>query len=116
MADFDSFLMDRKSIKGINAPVVTKKAEKPEDWVTHSSYLLERGEVDICFPSDFRFLQHAYSSISGKPSIVLKNKEFAEMFLKEGWGDTQNGYNPIKEEYINTSFLITEQDTDRRKI
>lgn len=43
MADFDSFLMERKSLKGINAPVVTKKAEKPEDWETHSSYLLDRG-------------------------------------------------------------------------
>jgi hypothetical protein len=116
MADFDCFLMERKSIKALNAPVITKKAEKPEDWETFEHYLLDRGQVDMCFPSDFRFLQHAYRKLTGKTASVIKNAEFCEMFLKEGWADTQNGYNPIKEEYVNTSFLVTEQDTERKKV
>lgn len=73
MADFDSFLHEMKGIKAKNAPVVTKKQGKPEDWTTFNDYLLPRGEVDICFPSDFRFLAHAYKKITKKPAFVLKN-------------------------------------------
>lgn len=61
LADFDSFLMPSKgSIKGINAPVVTHKLKDPTAWSTYESYLCERGHADICFPTDFYFLQHAY--------------------------------------------------------
>ena len=60
MADFDSFLMPKNSIKGINAPLVTNKLKDPTKWTTFDSYLVERGAADICFPVDFHFLRHAY--------------------------------------------------------
>ena len=53
MADFDSFIMPRGSIKGINAPLVS---EKVEGAASHDNYLIPRGHADIYFPSDFFFL------------------------------------------------------------
>jgi len=60
MADFDSFLMPKNSIKGINAPLITNKLKDPTEWQTYDSYLIERGAADICYPVDFHFMQHAY--------------------------------------------------------
>jgi len=60
MSDFDSFLVPSNPIKGINAPVVTNKLREATDWDMYPSYLIQRGQADICFPSDFYFLQHAY--------------------------------------------------------
>jgi hypothetical protein len=60
MADFDSFLMPRNSIRGINAPLVTHKLKDPTKWKTYDNYLVPRGEADICFPVDFHFLKYAY--------------------------------------------------------
>jgi len=31
-----------------------------------------------------------------------------EMFALPVWCQTRNNYNPMKEEYVNTSFLVTE--------
>jgi Putative S-adenosyl-L-methionine-dependent methyltransferase len=56
MADFDSFLMPKNSIKGINAPLVTNKLKDPTQWQTYDTYLIDRGAADICFPVDFHFL------------------------------------------------------------
>jgi hypothetical protein len=60
LADFDSFLMPKGSIKGENAPMVTHKLKDPTAWTTYDHFLVERGSCDICFPTDFHFLQHAY--------------------------------------------------------
>ena len=32
LADFDSFLMPKNSIKGINAPLITNKLRDPTQW------------------------------------------------------------------------------------
>ena len=29
-------------------------------------------------------------------------------FSKSKWTETQSGYNPIKEDFLNTSFLVTQ--------
>lgn len=69
LADFDSFLMPRTGcLKGVNAPMVTHKLKDPTQWTTYDNYLVERGHADICFPTDFFFLQHAYKHITGKSS------------------------------------------------
>ena len=107
LADFDSFLTDDK-IKGINAPLVTDKLEKPTEWENYDDYLIPRGQADICFPSDFQYLQHAYSEITSQPCSVYKNKDFVDMFALESWATTKNNYNPLREEYMNTSLLVTE--------
>jgi hypothetical protein len=45
---------------------VTHKLRDPTDWLTYDHYLIERGHTDICYPTDFFFLQHAYRHITGK--------------------------------------------------
>ena len=60
MADFDSFIMPKNSIRGTNAPLVTHKLKDPTKWKTYDTYLIPRGEADICFPVDFHFLKYAY--------------------------------------------------------
>ena len=105
MADFDSFIMPRECVRGTNAPLVS---EKIEDSPHKDTYLIPRGHADIYFPSDFFFLQHAYQEICGKPAQVYKNVEFMDQYALESWAQTQNNYNPMKEEYVNTSFLVTD--------
>lgn len=68
LADFDSFLMPPGSIEGVNAPMVTHKLKDPTQWKTFDTCLVERGSADICYPTDFYFLQHAYKQITGKQS------------------------------------------------
>ena len=60
LADFDSFIYPRNSMRGINAPLITNKLKDPTKWQTYETYLVERGAADICFPVDFHFLKHAY--------------------------------------------------------
>mmetsp|Transcript_13853 Transcript_13853/g.23626 ORF Transcript_13853/g.23626 Transcript_13853/m.23626 type:complete len:325 (+) Transcript_13853:229-1203(+) len=75
LADFDCFLTSTSygELKGINQPIITNKLEGPTKWQEYDTYLIERGAADICFPSDFQFLQHAYESITNKPASVYKN-------------------------------------------
>jgi hypothetical protein len=63
-------------LKGVNAPMVTHKLKDPTKWETFDTYLTPRGHADICFPTDFFFLQQAYTYITGKEAQVYKNKEF----------------------------------------
>lgn len=110
LADFDCFLtsLNKKTLKGINAPLITNKLQSPTDWDKYETYMIPRGAADICFPSDFHFLQHAYREITKQPVTIYKNKEFIDIFALESWATTQNNYNPMREEYFNTSFLVTE--------
>ena len=82
--------------------------EEATEWKEYDSYLIPRGAADICFPSDFDYLQHAYIEITKQPASVYKNKEFIDMFAMDTWALTRNNYNPMREEYVNTSFLVTE--------
>lgn len=72
--------------------------------------MVPRGASDIMFPTDFGFLQHAYENISRQPCSIYKSKEFVDMFALPSWGTTRNNYNPMREEYVNTSFLVTEYE------
>ena len=88
--------------------MVTHKLKDPQKWKTFETYLVERGAADICFPTDFFFLQHAYQQITGKQAQVYKNEEFMNLFALDSWCTTRNNYNPMREEYYNTSFFVTE--------
>ena len=63
LADFDSFLTN-VLLKGGNAPLVTNKLQGPTEWENFNTYLVPRGAADICFPTDFQYLQHAYQQIT----------------------------------------------------
>lgn len=108
LADFDSFIYPRNSIKGINAPLVTTKLKDPTQWQTFDSYLVRRGAADICFPVDFGFLQHAYQQITGRHARVHKTAEFVDLYALKSWCTTQNLYNPMREEYFNTSVMVSD--------
>ncbi|CAI2371507.1 unnamed protein product [Moneuplotes crassus] len=107
LADFDSFIMPRKSVNGINAPLVTNKLAGPSEWESHDTYLIDQGVADICFPSDFYYLRHSYELVTGKKASHMKNYEMFDKFAVSNWCETQNGFNPMKEEYVNTSFLLS---------
>lgn len=65
---------------GRNAPIVTNKETEPTKWKNFPTFLVKRGEADICFPTDFYFLRHAYNEICGKQAEngakVVKHGEF----------------------------------------
>lgn len=108
IADFDLLPSETKSKKGINAPIVSKKLRKSHEKQDFDSYLVEKGEADIFFPTNFSFLQYMYKEICGKKSFSLKSYEFMNEFSKEKWAETKSGYNPLKEDFQNTSFLVSE--------
>ena len=107
-ADFDSFInLSKKQVYGINAPLIAQKLEDPTKQKEFDTFLIERAEADICFPTDFYLLQHMYEKVTNKKGTVFKNKDFVEKYSLQGWADTKNGFNPMKEEYINTSIFTS---------
>lgn len=85
LADFDSFSTSSKTLNGINGPIVNIKLEKASQWQTYDDYLATPGDVDICFPTDFYFLKHAYRHITNKSPIVYKNEEMVHKYAIQGW-------------------------------
>ena len=88
LADFDSFIMPKNSIRGINAPLITHKLKDPTQWKTYDTYLVPRGEADICFPIDFYFLKYYYTLITGFTANVHKTREMADLYALESWCQT----------------------------
>ena len=48
-----------------------------------------------------------YLKACGKKGETVKTYTFIENFSKEEWGLTKSGYNPLKEDFMNTSFFVT---------
>ena len=76
------------------------------------------GSADIFFPSDFNLLEVLYAqSAREKNSMyqedhlltgVVKAKEYLSAYLpQEDIVTTQSGFNPLFEDYSNTSFLLS---------
>ena len=110
MADFDMLSAKESAIQGINAPIVSKKLEKSHEKHDFKSYLVPRGEADIFFPTNFQLLKHMYKKVTNQRSKVLKTHEFMDEFAKVKWAQTRSGYNPLKEDFLNTSILVTLND------
>jgi hypothetical protein len=92
----------------INAPIVSKKLKKAHEKKDFDSYLVDQGEADIFFPTNFELLKKMYSGVCKKKAVYMKTHEFVSEFAKEKWAETQSGYNPLKEDFLNTSFFLTE--------
>ena len=107
LADFDMLQNSVSARQGINSPIVSRKLEKSAEKHDFDSYLVKRGEADIFFPSDFRYLRHAYKKISGRRAEIYKTYEFMDLFSKTKWTETKSGYNPLKEDFLNTSLMTT---------
>ncbi|KRX04263.1 hypothetical protein PPERSA_11387 [Pseudocohnilembus persalinus] len=110
VADFDLLRNSESALQGINAPIVSKKGAKSHEKQDYKDYLVKRGEADIFFPTDFRLLQSMYKEVTGKKSTIFKSKEFMQEFSKKEWTETKSGYNPLLEDFTNTSFFVTQQD------
>jgi hypothetical protein len=104
ISDFDQLVTN---IPGINAPIVSRKGVKSEEKVDFETYLVARGDADIFFPVDFPFLQAMHQSVLGRSAQVVKTYEFMGEFSEEAWAQTKSSFNPIREDFANTSFLVT---------
>ena len=102
----------------------------------HSTYLVPKGVADIFFPTDFSLLARLYRDAAqraqqhhqqsqqsqgpkaGAGSLAaarqaqraqhMKTAEFMQRFAagEAARGGTQSGYNPLLEDYTNTSFFL----------
>ena len=108
IADFDSLKSEKNMIQAVNAPIVSKKLKKSHEKYDFDTYLVKQGEADIFFPTNFYLLKNMYLEICKKKCLVMKSHEFINEFAKEKWAETRSGYNPLKEDFLNTSILITE--------
>lgn len=108
MADFDALRGSESVYQGLCSPIVSKKLEKSHEKEDYKSYLVGRGQADIFFPTNFYLLQDMYKKVTKRKGRFLKTHEFMDEFAKEKWCQTQSGYNPIKEDFLNTSIFFTE--------
>ncbi|KAE8993047.1 hypothetical protein PR003_g22100 [Phytophthora rubi] len=128
-ADFDSLpapnLDDKSPIKAIehplsptatssgtlfagNAPLVASKVTG--ETKDHDTYLVQGGIADIFFATDFERLKKAYcSALQRKPDevSVVKSSEFLKEFADVQKTKTITRYNPLLEDYSNTSFILS---------
>jgi len=101
-ADFDQ--LPETAIEGWQAPLVATTQDGKT--VDHGTYLVEPGSADIFFPSDFDLLCSLYG---GHAAQHMKAKLFFESWAVGGgrMTRTRNGYNPLLEDYSNTSFMVS---------
>lgn len=107
ISDFDMLREARSARVGINAPIVSKKMKESEEKHDFDNIYVDRGEADIFFPTDFRLLREMYISVTGKEATFMKSWQFIDEFGQEKWSTTKSGYNPLKEDFLNTSFFVT---------
>ena len=104
-------LKTAESVKmGTYAPVVSEKLSKSYEKKDFPTYLVKRGQADIFFPTDFRLLSHMYNKVCNKKGKAVKSFQFMDSYSKENWAETKSGYNPLREDFENTSFFITDVD------
>ncbi len=107
MSDFDLLRNSPSNKIGFNAPTVSTKLEESDAKEDFSNYLVPRGKADIFFPTDFRLLKAMYQCVTGKKSVVMKSYEFVDEYSDKNWVKTKSGYNPLKEDFSNTSFFLS---------
>lgn len=74
----------------------------------YASYLIETGNVDIFFPTDFQLLNELFLKSNLKKKVssrVYKPIDFLSEFGDLSKTKTRTGFNPIIEEFTNTSFF-----------
>lgn len=107
MSDFDLLRNSPSNRTGFNAPTVSTKLDASEAKKDYETYLVPRGQADIFFPTDFRLLKAMHHRVTGKKSVVMKSFEFVDEHSDKNWVTTKSGYNPLKEDFSNTSFFLS---------
>jgi len=97
----------KSSSIGINAPIVSTKLEKSDQKKDYSDYLVPRGTADIFFPTNFRLIKLMHDEITKKDGEFMKTHQFVEEYSHTKWATTKSGYNPLKEDFLNTVFFLT---------
>lgn len=108
MSDFDMLRESPSAGSGFNAPTVSTKLEASDAKQDYDSYLVPRGAADIFFPTNFRLLRLMHQKVTGYNSEFMKTWEFVEKYSDKNWATTKSGYNPLKEDFLNTSFFISD--------
>ncbi|KAG7381674.1 hypothetical protein PHYBOEH_010814 [Phytophthora boehmeriae] len=128
-ADFDSLpapqLDDKSLVKAINhplsptatssGPLFAGNAPLVASKITgvtkdHDTYLVEGGIADIFFATDFQKLKNAYCSVLARQPdevSVIKSSDFFKEFADTPKTKTITRYNPLLEDYSNTSFILS---------
>lgn len=130
--DFDD-LQAFTSVPGVNAPLVAETVDG--HVIDHPSYLTRKGHADIFFPSDFKLLTHMYRhalahhdahhEATGRSSggeqgraqgsgngngagcaMHVKAQEFMRRYADVAATRSVSGYNPLLQDYTNTSFFV----------
>lgn len=87
--------------------------------IDHRSYLVPRGSADIFFPTDFGMLSRLHADAAARAgravprhgAVVgggrhMKSAEFMRLYADLAATRTRSGYNPLLEDYSNTSFFL----------
>lgn len=91
LADFDTlhniFTQEGNKLinifRGTGAPIVSWKLKRAHEKKDFPDYLVERGEADIFFPTNFRFMRYLHKKVYKKSSKVMRAFEFTEEFARE---------------------------------
>jgi hypothetical protein len=106
LGDFDEL---PSSVQGVMGPIVQRRDGKG-GYLEFETVLVEHGTCDIFFPTDFEALRHMHKQVCQRESAVVKSRVFFETYANVGATATASGYNPMLEDYKNTSFLVTASD------
>lgn len=108
-----------------NTPLTASKDETTRRTVDHASYLsAPEGRADIFWATDFNFLKYLYdrtcrqaSTVLMKDSLpstkdrmgacVMSTRDFMARHAATSHTRTMLGYNPLLDDYTNTSMLLT---------
>jgi hypothetical protein len=112
ISDFDLLRESYSSLMGVNAPIVSRKLKESSDKQDFDDIYVKRGEADIFFPTNFRLLREMVKSATGKEAEYMKSWQFMDKYSDVKWSTTRSGYNPLKEDFLNTSFLITKSNSN----
>eukprot|EP01017_Pseudomicrothorax_dubius_P027994 TRINITY_DN3286_c0_g2_i1.p1 TRINITY_DN3286_c0_g2~~TRINITY_DN3286_c0_g2_i1.p1 ORF type:complete len:322 (-),score=67.25 TRINITY_DN3286_c0_g2_i1:715-1680(-) len=107
IADFDFLRGATSALAGVNAPVVSFKLAGSAEKHDYDSYLVPRGAADIFFPTNFYLLRALYKRATRRSSSFLKTADFVEQNTRTKWTETKSGYNPLREDFANTSVFFT---------
>lgn len=102
LADFDEL---PSTVPGLYGPIVQRRDRKG-GYEEFNSYMVQMGSCDIFFPTDFELLKRMHGEVLGIHSQVIKSSEFIAKYANVTLSRTKTGYNPMLEDYANTSFLV----------
>jgi hypothetical protein len=110
LADFSHWGPDSSSVSNaVNAPVVQSQHNgATRDW--RGDYLAAPlGEADIMFAtsSDALARLYAHASQNHQPTISLSTAEFMQRHADVRACATASGYNPLLQDFVNTSLFLT---------